>query len=120
MPTGPPEALRSTTGGMMIARFALLSGSALLALTASPASAQDSAAPPEAAPQPSTVAPPDPAQPPSATIQPAAADSGDIIITARRRNETLQEVPLAVSVIGDERLTSTGSFNVLRLSQIQP
>ena len=104
----------------MIARLALLSGSALLALAASPAFAQDAAPRPDPATQPPPVAPPDPAPQAQATAQPALAGQGDIVITARRRNESLQDVPLAVSVIGDERLATTGSFNVLRLSQIQP
>jgi iron complex outermembrane recepter protein len=50
----------------------------------------------------------------------AADRSDDIIVTARRRSENLQDVPLAVSVISDERLAATGSNNVLRLTQIQP
>jgi iron complex outermembrane receptor protein len=58
------------------------------------------------------------AAPPPST--PPVADEGDIVITARRRDENLQEVPLAVSVIGGERLEATGSNNVLRLTQIQP
>ena len=57
-------------------------------------------------------------RPPRSPLPPV--ETGDIVITARRRNESLQEVPLAVSVIGDERLATTGSFNVSRLSQIQP
>jgi iron complex outermembrane receptor protein len=42
--------------------------------------------------------------------QPVAeeAGSGDIVVTARRRAETLQEVPLAVSVIGGEALRDSG------------
>jgi iron complex outermembrane receptor protein len=99
----------------MIARFALLSGSALLALTASPVLAQDGGAAPPAAGGTVTGAGSTPA-----TEQASEADSGDIVVTARRRNESLQDVPLAVSVIGDERLASSGSNNVLRLTQIQP
>jgi iron complex outermembrane receptor protein len=102
----------------MIARFALLSGSALLAVAASPATAQDAPAAPTA--QLAAAAPPGPAAQTPDAAEPADADPGAIVITARRRNESLQDVPLAVSVIGDERLTTTGSFNVLRLSQIQP
>jgi iron complex outermembrane recepter protein len=107
----------------MIARFALLSGTALLALAAAPAFAQAPlpapTADPEAAPSPPPAGPrPAPELP--ATEPPAGAETGDIVITARRRNESLQDVPLAVSVIGDERLASTASFNVSRLSQIQP
>jgi iron complex outermembrane receptor protein len=107
----------------MIARLALLSGSALLALAASPALAQD--APPAPAAEPGRAVPPAPADrpqapEPSAAEPPAEAGGGDIVVTARRRNESLQDVPLAVSVVGDERLASTASFNVSRLSQIQP
>ena len=50
----------------------------------------------------------------------ASGGGGEIVITARRRSENLQDVPLAVSVVSDEQLASTGSFNVLRLTQIQP
>jgi iron complex outermembrane receptor protein len=49
-----------------------------------------------------------------------AANSGEIIVTARRRNEQLQDVPLAISVLGSEQLERTGSINVARLTQIQP
>ena len=48
------------------------------------------------------------------------SDDDEIVITARRRDESLQDVPLAVSVVGDAQLTNTGSFNVARLTQIQP
>jgi iron complex outermembrane recepter protein len=50
----------------------------------------------------------------------SAASSDDIIITARRRSEDLQEVPIAVSVVGGAQLDSTGTFNVQRLVQLQP
>jgi iron complex outermembrane receptor protein len=61
----------------------------------------------------------------------AAADSaavaqddpsrGDVIIvTARRRQETAQEVPLAISVIRGDSIESTGNFNVVKLQQLAP
>lgn len=52
----------------------------------------------------------------------AALDAGtsDIIVTARRRSESLQDVPVAVSVLGGEALERKGAFNVARLQQIQP
>jgi iron complex outermembrane receptor protein len=50
----------------------------------------------------------------------SSAGSNDIIITARRRSEDLQKVPIAVSVVGGEKLESTGTFNVQRLVQLQP
>ncbi|MGF7152542.1 TonB-dependent receptor [Novosphingobium gossypii] len=45
---------------------------------------------------------------------------GDIVVTARRRQESSQEVPLAISVVGGEHIDSTGSFNVGRLQQLTP
>ena len=97
----------------MIARIALLSGTALaLALGASPAFAQAAGetGPPAAASAPQAETPPPPEE----------LGEGDVVVTARRRTENLQDVPLAVAVIGGERLDSTGSSNVLRLTQIQP
>jgi iron complex outermembrane recepter protein len=40
-----------------------------------------------------------------------AADvaSGDIVVTAQKRSERLQDVPLAVSVVGGEALANTGA-----------
>jgi iron complex outermembrane receptor protein len=45
---------------------------------------------------------------------------GDIVVTARRRNESSQDVPLAISVVGGEHIDATGSFNVGRLQQLTP
>lgn len=46
---------------------------------------------------------------------------GDVIIvTARRRSETAQEVPLAISVIRGDSIESTGNFNVVKLQQLAP
>lgn len=44
----------------------------------------------------------------------------DIVVSARRRQETSQEVPLAISVVGGEHIDNTGSFNVGRLTQLTP
>lgn len=44
----------------------------------------------------------------------------DIIVTARRRQETAQEIPIAVSVVGGDQIDNTGSFNVGRLQQLTP
>ena len=79
----------------MIARHVFLSGTAaLLASAANPALAltgQEAGAPPaEADAAPAAAAP---------------ADGENIVITARRRTENLQDVPLAVSVLGSEQLT---------------
>lgn len=62
----------------------------------------------------------------------AAADAGGaqvddetsrgevIIVTARRRQETAQAVPLAISVIKADSIESTGNFNVVKLQQVAP
>lgn len=77
-----------------------------------------------------------PAYAKNATIYDAAADEtandsaaeaqddlsrGDVIIvTARRRQETAQDVPLAISVIRGDSIESTGNFNVVKLQQLAP
>jgi iron complex outermembrane receptor protein len=83
-----------------------------LALLATTAPVTD---PPVAAAD-TTVAAPD-AQPQDA---PAAKPDGDIVVTARRREERAQDVPLAMSVVGGQELTQSGAFNVNRLQQSQP
>ena len=51
-----------------------------------------------------------------------AADSQieSVTVTARRREEAVQDVPLAVSVLNANTIESTGTLNVGRLSQLQP
>jgi iron complex outermembrane recepter protein len=50
----------------------------------------------------------------------ASDTSDEIIVTARRRQETAQDIPIAVSVVGGEHIDNTGSFNVGRLQQLTP
>ena len=51
----------------------------------------------------------------------AHADASiDILVTARRRAEASQDVPLAISVVAGEALANTGAFNVGRLQQLTP
>ncbi|MDE8650111.1 TonB-dependent receptor [Novosphingobium album (ex Liu et al. 2023)] len=63
-------------------------------------------------------------QTPSADMAPSASDAhdsgNDIIVTARRRAETAQEVPLAISVINAESIEATGNFNINKLQQLTP
>lgn len=49
-----------------------------------------------------------------------APDPDVILVTARRRDESVQDVPVAVAVIGGATLEATGSFNVGRLTQLTP
>lgn len=48
------------------------------------------------------------------------ANSDVIIVTARRRQETAQQVPLAISVIRGDSIEATGNFNVVKLQQLAP
>lgn len=50
----------------------------------------------------------------------AEAGQGQIIVTARRRAEDVQDVPAAMSVVGAETLTRTYTVNVNGLTQLVP
>jgi iron complex outermembrane receptor protein len=80
---------------------ALYSGAALTALLAAPAQAQDA---PVAAP----------------TEAQDDSGSGDIIITARRREETLLDVPVAVTAITGDKLEKIGAVDLTDLQAISP
>ncbi|HYW15645.1 MAG TPA: TonB-dependent receptor, partial [Allosphingosinicella sp.] len=92
-------------------RFLLLASAAL---ATTPTHAQSPSAEPAA---PAVDSSPAEAAPAEAT---AAGNGDDIVVTARRRDEQLQDVPLAISVLGGAQLDATGSVNVGRLQQIQP
>ena len=47
-------------------------------------------------------------------------DTGDIIVTATRRNEALSNVPLAVSAVTAESLRNTGASDIRQLNQVSP
>ncbi|SDA36819.1 TonB-dependent receptor [Sphingomonas sp. NFR15] len=82
---------------------------AILTLSASPALAQTA---PDAAPPRET------ANPPAAPVD--AATIGDIIVTANKRAENIQSVPLAVSVIAPAQLAVAGVRNFADLGKIAP
>ena len=55
--------------------------------------------------------------------QPASDEAtqvGDVIVTARRREEVLQDVPIAVTSLGAERLEQTGATDITALQQQTP
>ncbi len=65
----------------------------------------------------------DPAQSPaspSATRTGDAADSGDIVVTARRVSETLQDVPLSVSAIGGLQTEANRAFTLESIDGLVP
>jgi iron complex outermembrane recepter protein len=48
------------------------------------------------------------------------ANTGDIVITATRRNQALSDVPMAVSAVTSENLRNTGATDIRQLNQIAP
>ncbi|WP_379967742.1 TonB-dependent receptor [Epilithonimonas sp. UC225_85] len=44
----------------------------------------------------------------------------EVIVTARRREETAQEVPIPINVISGKKAEETGAFNVNRLKELVP
>ncbi|RDE05408.1 TonB-dependent receptor [Sphingomonas aracearum] len=89
-----------------------------LQIAASPAPA-----PPTAGPDVQTTTPPaaqEDAEPVPGRLGAAQQGGGDIVVTARRRSESVQRVPIAISVIGGTALAETGAYNVNRLTQLQP
>jgi outer membrane receptor protein involved in Fe transport len=83
-------------------RFSLLVSTALVAVPAAAEAADDEA------------------QQTSSVGTGATQPDEEILVTARRRQEASQDVPLAISVIGGEHLDNTGAFNVGRLQQLTP
>ncbi|MBS0480340.1 MAG: TonB-dependent receptor [Proteobacteria bacterium] len=61
------------------------------------------------------------ALPPAPAGPQTTSETGqDIGVAARRREERLQDVSIAVAVLDEKTLTETGAFNVNRLQQFQP
>ncbi|MFL0587019.1 TonB-dependent receptor [uncultured Sphingomonas sp.] len=87
----------------------LLAASAAFAVAAQGASAQ-AMSPEGQAAAPATAQETPPAPGVAAESDDASGVSnGDIVVTAQKRSERLQDVPLAVSVVGGEALANTGS-----------
>ena len=50
----------------------------------------------------------------------APAEVDELIVTARRREENAQDVPIALTVLGGATLEKTGAYNVQGLTQLAP
>lgn len=87
---------------MLLCRTLLISASLMgLAVTlASPASAQEGA--------------------PAGPTEQASTSSGDIVVTARRREENLQDVPVAVTAVSGSTLQERGITDATQLNQLVP
>ena len=92
-----------------LARSALLGTVAAAALFTTPAAAQQN---------PVT----DPAAAPNAVTQDAAAEASDtgIVVTARRRNELLLDVPVAVTAYSGEQLDRQGALDITDIGDTTP
>ncbi|WP_066550047.1 MULTISPECIES: TonB-dependent receptor [unclassified Sphingomonas] len=82
-------------------RTDFLSATALSLLIATPAFAQDSA-------------------PDAPAVQEDYDSANDIVVTATRRNETVQEVPIAITAVGTELLENAGVQDIRGLEQLAP
>ena len=56
----------------------------------------------------------------NAAPQEGATSIDDVIVTARRRDELLKDVPISVSALGAERLERTGATDITALQQQTP
>ena len=92
------------------AQASSLTISLLLAIGATPAAAEEVSAANGA----------DEGAPATAQIDDDVSRGDIIIVTARRRQETAQEVPVAISVIRGDSIEATGNFNVVKLQQLAP
>ncbi len=86
----------------------LLAGAALTALLTSPAYAQDTAGAATSAEDTQT-----------ADGVPAGTP-GDIVVTAQRRSERLQDVPIAISVISGDAIAAKGAVNIESAQYLVP
>ena len=100
-----------------IARAAYLSGVAALALAASPALAQTAEQPPAEKADAATIAADAAAQAPETA---ATEDSGEIVVTARRREESLQDVPIAVTAFSGAQLEREGAIDITDIGDTTP
>ena len=92
----------------------LLGGTALLSVLASPAFGQTA--------DPATTAPTSlPSEAAPATDAAAqAATPGDIVVTAQKRSEKLQKIPLAVSVVSGDAIAAQGKPSIESAAQLVP
>src|SRR5215210_8818505 len=110
---------------LIIMRSALLAGAAFSSgLWVAPAMAQDvPAAEVPATTVPTTAENPDPAAPASAE-QPAAKPADDVIqelvVTAQRRAQNLQDVPISVTAFSSEAIRESGFTNSLSIGDQVP
>ncbi len=55
-----------------------------------------------------------------AQTEPAEGSVEEVVVTARRREESLKDVPVAVTAVSGERLAATGAVDITNLQQTTP
>lgn len=53
-------------------------------------------------------------------LRPSKVDLNELVITSRRRNEVVQDIPIPISVIGANQIEQSGSFNVNKIKELVP
>ena len=90
-------------------------------LGSAPAFAQGTTAAEVVADQPGPSAADDQAPVGAGAGAPPAVEPGDrVVVTARRVEEDLQDVPIPVAVLGEDFLAETGAYNVGKINQLVP
>lgn len=100
----------------------LLGSVAAAALCASPAFANEQPLP-QQSPAPGAEVPTGEGAPPADVVtqdDPAEASPSEIIVTARRRTEVLQDVPVAVTAYSGEQLERQGALDITELADTTP
>ena len=110
MPCAPPAGLAQGDFQKMLRIFrkghpTLVASSSLLALLSAPAFAQ-------VGPIQADLAPSDEAA--------ASGNDGEILVTARRREERAQDVPIALTAVSGDTLERTGAINITQIAQLTP
>ncbi|WP_375398530.1 TonB-dependent receptor [uncultured Sphingomonas sp.] len=90
------------------------------ALLPARAAAQDSVATQPSAREQQVQTPPPP--PPATAPEVSSADAGlgDIVVTAQRRSENLQKVPIVITAVSGAQLTSAGVTSLATLTTVAP
>jgi iron complex outermembrane receptor protein len=95
----------------------LLSATALITLPVAAAQAQDT---PASAAKGSRTDTPAPGQTTAATTPNVSSDNGDIVVTAQRRSESLQTVPLSVTAVTSAALAERNINDLTQLATAAP
>lgn len=109
----------------MMRKSAWLFSAAMVAL-ATPALAQEASTQPTQPDTTQTDATPtqgataDAAAVDNRALEQQPVDTGDIVITATRRNQALSDVPMAVSAVAADTLQNSGATDIRQLNQLSP